>query len=761
MSMPVTVPSAVSLTRRGLLGFALVWQALWMLADVRLWPSNQSHLLESVLVGLSWITWGLLLVSVFVWRQNTGRQRLTSVLAGLNLVILSLAAISISLLSIDPTVNDWITSASIFNLVAGLTGITVWNPRQWTWVFLICAIELSIFIGFGFVFVGEMTLNSVILYPLYALAIGVAAASAQRGLATGAETTDSMAMASLEREAQARLINSTEILVTQIQRKVHETVLNTLTAISRGNLPRTESVQKMITERSAESAKVLAEFAGIGPLTLQMPASNFIDSISDLIEECGYRGISISIDGDWGNSLSDEAENSLVAAVRESLINVLRHSEATHVTLEIRRTKRKNFQIIVQDDGVGFEAGGRSGFGLSTILKSDLEAIGASVNVDSSTGNGCTVQIDYEPNDRKLLSMQHQSQGPMSNFVLPIVAAWLLFSFVNIVLVWDSYSNPLLNMFAFAVLSTVGFVTIYVSFSGSIPWWLVLIGSLFAYLGYEIEQRAIGLANVNQWTEWSSELIVAIFFVFAAAGTWWSWFVAASVWLFIQDNWPAEFLAAGFVMIMTGAYLGWVLRRNNRVIKSAIEMAASDAQQAFLSQLHIKSRYPGLAYVNPGPTIELLKKISEGSLNWESPDVQHASAVHEAYIRNVLMSRNVSASRIIGNVSKIALDRGVILESSISEFLFLGDCVQQAMSTIESLIEMADAGKIVRFTVSGESDCAYFQLVGAIRHDLDISSLAFPNSGELEFEPDEDGYQDFVWQGRCGSHSGTLTRVVE
>jgi hypothetical protein len=228
--------------------------------------------------------------------------------------------------------------------------------------------------------------------------------------------------------------------------------------------------------------------------------------------------------------------------------------------------------------------------------------------------------------------------------------------------------------------------------------------------------------------------------------------VAASVWLFIQDNWPAEFLAAGFVMIMTGAYLGWVLRRNNRVIKSAIEMAASDAQQALLSQLHIKSRYPGLAYVNPGPTIELLKKISEGSLNWENSDVQHASAVHEAYIRNVLMSRNASASKIIGNVSESARDRGVIFETSISEFLFLGDCDLQAMRIIESLIDIVDADHIVRFTVSGDSDFTYFQLVGAVRRDLDLSSFAFPKAGELEFENVEDGFHNFVWLGRCNSH---------
>jgi signal transduction histidine kinase len=754
------VPSAALLTRRGLLGFGLVWQAAWMLADVQLWPTNQSHVLETVFISLSWVTWALLLVAVLSWKHKGDRQRWISLISGLNIFTLSLAAISISLLSIDPTVNDWITSASIFNLVAGLTGITVWNPRQWTWVFLICASELAIFIGFGFAFAGEMSINSVVLYPLYALAIGVAAASAQRGLINGAEMADSMAAVSMEREAQIRLVGDTEQLVAQVQRKVHETVLNTLTAISRGSLPSTQSIQRLIAERSTESVKVLEDLAALEPLRLQFQGTGLIDSIADLIEECGYRGITLSISGDFGNSLDATVEDSLVAAVREALTNSLRHSEATQLVLNVNRSNFKHYRITVEDNGVGFDAGGRAGYGLSKILKSDLEVIGATVKVDSSRGNGCTVQIDYSPHNKHRIPPDHHSSGPASNFVSPIISAWLLFSFVNIVMVWDGYSNPYMNALAFIVLATVGIITIYVSFSGSIPWWLVLGGSILAYLGYELEQRAIDVNSANQWAEWSSELIVAIFFVFAAAGVWWSWIVVGLVWLLIQSNWPAEFLAAGFVMIMTGAYLGWVLRRNNRLIQSAINQAAAEATQAFMSQLQVKSRYPGLIHVNPRPTIDLLKGVSSGTLDWESADVQHASAVHEAYIRNVLMSRNASASQVIGSISEHARDRGIIFESSVAEFLVLGDCDLRPLSVVRSLIEVVDPARIVRFTISGDREGTYFHLVGAVGHQVDVVSIVSRHNGDLEFEIDENGIRNFVWQGRCNSHVESLGRVT-
>jgi two-component sensor histidine kinase len=609
------------------------------------------------------------------------------------------------------------------------------------------------------VFAAEMPVNSVILYPLYALAIGVAAASAQRGLVTGAMTADAMAEASMVREAQARIIENSEQLVTQIQRKVHETVLNTLTAISRGNLLNTEAVKKLITERSSESAKVLGDLADLEPLSFELQGNSLVDSISDLIEEFGSRGVSLSIDGDWGDRLPKRVEDALVAAVREALMNSLRHSEASAVTVNVTRSNLSHYRVTVKDNGNGFEPGGRSGFGLGTVLKTDLEAVGASANIESRLRNGCIVKIDYWPHQRKFLSVKHQPDIPMSNLVVPVITAWMLFSVVNILLAWDGYSNVYLNVLAFLILSTIGISTIYLSFSGTIPWWLVLTGSVGAYLAYKIEQRAIDVGNINQWTEWSSEFIVAVFFVFAVAGTWWSWIIVAIVWLIMQDNWPAEFIAAGFVMIMTGAYLGWVLRRNNRVIRMAMDEAATQTTQAFMSQLQVNARFPGLLHVNPNSTIQLLQGVSSGTLDWESEEVQHLSAVHEAFIRNVVMSRNASASKIIGKVSEYARDRGVIFESSVSESLLIDGCVHHAIRVASVLINIVDPGKVVRFTVTGDSEKTHFQLVGAVCRSVNLRTFSPPDFGEFECETEPDGFESFVWQAQCNSHLETSTRL--
>jgi len=50
-------PTPYSPLRIGLLVFAVVWQAAWMLADDSLWPTVQSNLWESMLIVGSWLTW--------------------------------------------------------------------------------------------------------------------------------------------------------------------------------------------------------------------------------------------------------------------------------------------------------------------------------------------------------------------------------------------------------------------------------------------------------------------------------------------------------------------------------------------------------------------------------------------------------------------------------------------------------------------------------------------------------------------------------
>ena len=84
--------------------------------------------------------------------------------------------------------------------------------------------------------------------------------------------------------------------------------------------------------------------------------------------------------------------------VRELLFNVVKHSHAKHVKVSIRK-KKNNIQIIVEDDGVGFNpveeaatAAINTKFGLFSI-RERLEHFGGNIEIDSAPGKGCRITL--------------------------------------------------------------------------------------------------------------------------------------------------------------------------------------------------------------------------------------------------------------------------------------------------------------------------------------------------------------------------------
>ncbi len=88
----------------------------------------------------------------------------------------------------------------------------------------------------------------------------------------------------------------------------------------------------------------------------------------------------------------------LFRVVRELLLNVQKHAQATTATVSLRRTGQQAV-ILVEDDGVGFEVDQRSGgsglgpgFGLDS-LSVQLESIGGELAPDSSPGGGTKMLV--------------------------------------------------------------------------------------------------------------------------------------------------------------------------------------------------------------------------------------------------------------------------------------------------------------------------------------------------------------------------------
>jgi signal transduction histidine kinase len=96
--------------------------------------------------------------------------------------------------------------------------------------------------------------------------------------------------------------------------------------------------------------------------------------------------------------LDDDIRILLFRDVRELLFNVIRHAQAKKVKVSIRKV-RDQIQVIVEDDGLGFDpvkvmsmAVKTRTFGLFSI-RQRLEYLGGRLDIKSSPGQGTKVTI--------------------------------------------------------------------------------------------------------------------------------------------------------------------------------------------------------------------------------------------------------------------------------------------------------------------------------------------------------------------------------
>ena len=96
--------------------------------------------------------------------------------------------------------------------------------------------------------------------------------------------------------------------------------------------------------------------------------------------------------------IGPEAELALFRAAQEALANVVRHAEATHVTLTLTGIGR-NLRLTVADDGRGFAVGSdiaafeRDGhLGLAG-MRERITALGGTVQVSGASGVTVVVEV--------------------------------------------------------------------------------------------------------------------------------------------------------------------------------------------------------------------------------------------------------------------------------------------------------------------------------------------------------------------------------
>jgi signal transduction histidine kinase len=130
------------------------------------------------------------------------------------------------------------------------------------------------------------------------------------------------------------------------------------------------------------------------PLLIKIGLAAALQARLDAVEMRGGMQTELHIDGEQKQSqVSSAVEEELYHIAQEALNNILKHSNAQHVWIDLCFSDVETI-LAIRDDGVGFTPTpeGNGGVGLAS-LKERAEKVGASLEIESMPGAGTKVRV--------------------------------------------------------------------------------------------------------------------------------------------------------------------------------------------------------------------------------------------------------------------------------------------------------------------------------------------------------------------------------
>lgn len=256
-----------------------------------------------------------------------------------------------------------------------------------------------------------------------------------------------MRMSALEQKSLDRLsreINSS------IARKLHESVLNTLSSVKR--------------LRDAEQLKALSQIAkrdleSLDDITSQIRPISLVSLLDDSIVRSGLENVEISVSPGCDVEVSIETLPPLQQSLTEVFRNIERHAQATKVEISWD-CYSDHIALYVKDDGIGFdpEAKLQGHYGLSVISNSELKSMGHEVSIKSEISHGTEVvwklrdfltkQKD-DQNFEKIAEWPRLTQENLKFRYLFLIVPFVLGTLM--VLLTSGFSNPRLMILQYTI----------------------------------------------------------------------------------------------------------------------------------------------------------------------------------------------------------------------------------------------------------------------------------------------------------------------
>jgi PAS domain S-box-containing protein len=155
-----------------------------------------------------------------------------------------------------------------------------------------------------------------------------------------------------------------------------------------------DEVRQLIEESLQETRSLVFQLSP--PVLYDLGLEQAIEWLAEQMQQRHGLRTRFRTDGTMA-SLDEDVTTVLFQAVRELLLNVAKHAEASHAQVSMAQ-RSDSLEITVADDGVGFDAGRvlslaePSGFGLFNI-RERLELLGGRLQIRSSPERGTTAVV--------------------------------------------------------------------------------------------------------------------------------------------------------------------------------------------------------------------------------------------------------------------------------------------------------------------------------------------------------------------------------
>ncbi|MEU1374158.1 GAF domain-containing sensor histidine kinase [Streptomyces triculaminicus] len=198
--------------------------------------------------------------------------------------------------------------------------------------------------------------------------------------------------------SRARIVQAQDSERRRIERRLHDGIQQDLVALvaklrlARNRLGRGGDIDAVLTEVQDDAYRVIDELRevahGIHPPVLT--DQGLVAAVTSRARRMPIP-VTVRIEKSLDRvRFALDIEESAFYLVSEALTNVLKHAEATHVTIRI--TRAGGWLVVeVSDDGVGFPTGTTRGLGL-TGMRDRIEAVGGDLWITSRSGGGTTIR---------------------------------------------------------------------------------------------------------------------------------------------------------------------------------------------------------------------------------------------------------------------------------------------------------------------------------------------------------------------------------